>query len=116
MALSRSIHGAKSKERTTRGPRPRSRDRLARPEATASMVPRRDANQALARLAPLGAFVALLALYVVTLAPTVVGGDSGELTAAALTGGVPIRRAIPSSPCWPGCSRPYPSALPSRGA
>jgi len=31
----------------------------------------------------------LLALYLATLAPTVVGGDSGELTAAAVTGGVP---------------------------
>jgi hypothetical protein len=31
----------------------------------------------------------LLALYVFTLAPTVVGGDSGELIAAAVTGGVP---------------------------
>ena len=40
-------------------------------------------------LAPLGAFVTLLALYVATLAPTVVGGDSGELTASAVTGGVP---------------------------
>jgi hypothetical protein len=35
------------------------------------------------------AFVCLLALYVATLAPSVMGGDSGELTAAALTGGVP---------------------------
>jgi hypothetical protein len=40
-------------------------------------------------LAPLLAFVALLALYVATLAPSVMGGDSGELTTAALTGGVP---------------------------
>lgn len=49
------------------------------------------ASEALARpwLAPLGVFVTLLALYVVSLAPTVVGGDSGELTAAAVTGGVP---------------------------
>jgi hypothetical protein len=35
------------------------------------------------------AFLALLVLYIVTLAPSVTGGDSGELTAAALTGGVP---------------------------
>jgi hypothetical protein len=35
------------------------------------------------------AFVGLLALYVATLAPSVLGGDSGELTTAALTGGVP---------------------------
>jgi hypothetical protein len=40
-------------------------------------------------LAPLVASVSLLAVYVATLAPSVVGGDSGELTAAALTGGVP---------------------------
>jgi hypothetical protein len=40
-------------------------------------------------ICPLIAFVSLLALYVATLAPSVVGGDSGELTAAALTGGVP---------------------------
>lgn len=39
--------------------------------------------------APLLVFVALLALYVATLAPSVMGGDSGELTTAALTGGVP---------------------------
>jgi len=38
---------------------------------------------------PLGAFVVLLALYVASLAPTILGGDSGELTAAAVTGGVP---------------------------
>ena len=38
---------------------------------------------------PLFAFAALLALYVATLAPSVVGGDCGELTASALTGGVP---------------------------
>lgn len=41
------------------------------------------------RVAPLGAFVVLLALYLATLAPSVVGGDSGELIASALTGGVP---------------------------
>ena len=34
-------------------------------------------------------FIGLLALYVATLAPSVMGGDSGELTASALTGGVP---------------------------
>ena len=40
-------------------------------------------------VAPAVTFVCLLALYVATLAPSVMGGDSGELTAAALTGGVP---------------------------
>ncbi len=40
-------------------------------------------------IGPLTSFVGLLALYGVSLAPTVVGGDSGELTTSALTGGVP---------------------------
>ncbi len=40
-------------------------------------------------IAPTVAFVGLLALYVATLAPSVVGGDCGELTASALGGGVP---------------------------
>jgi len=40
-------------------------------------------------VAPAIAFVGLLALYIATLAPSIMGGDSGELTAAALTGGVP---------------------------
>ena len=40
-------------------------------------------------VAPVVAFVCLLALYVATLAPSVTGGDSGELMTAALTGGVP---------------------------
>jgi Protein of unknown function (DUF2723) len=40
-------------------------------------------------VAPVIAFACLLALYIATLAPSVMGGDSGELTAAALTGGVP---------------------------
>jgi hypothetical protein len=40
-------------------------------------------------LPPLVTFVCLVALYVWTLAPSIMGGDSGELTAAALTGGVP---------------------------
>jgi len=41
------------------------------------------------RLAPSLAFAVLLMLYVATLAPSVIGGDSGELTSSALTGGVP---------------------------
>jgi hypothetical protein len=40
-------------------------------------------------IGPLIVFLALLALYVASLAPSVMGGDSGELTTAALTGGVP---------------------------
>jgi len=40
-------------------------------------------------VAPAVAFVGLLALYVATLAPSIMGGDSGELTSSALTGGVP---------------------------
>jgi hypothetical protein len=73
-----------------------------------------DAAEASTRfwLAPLGAFVTLLALYLATLAPTIVGGDSGELTAAAVTGGVPhppgypvfallarLFAALPFGPC-----------------
>jgi hypothetical protein len=41
------------------------------------------------RLAPYLAFLFLAVLYTATLHPSVAGGDSGELTAAALTGGVP---------------------------
>jgi len=52
-----------------------------------------DAQAALAGprawVAPAVAFLGLLALYVATLAPSIMGGDSGELTASALTGGVP---------------------------
>jgi hypothetical protein len=40
-------------------------------------------------IAPLVTFLGLLVLYITTLAPSVMGGDSGELTTAALTGGVP---------------------------
>jgi hypothetical protein len=39
--------------------------------------------------------VALAALYIVTLNPSVAGGDSGELTAAAITGGVPHPSGYP---------------------
>jgi hypothetical protein len=78
------------------------------------VLPQADETVAPARpwLAPLGAFAILLALYVATLAPTVVGGDSGELTAAAVTGGVPhppgypvfallarLFAALPFGPC-----------------
>lgn len=52
-----------------------------------------DAQTALAGprawVAPAVAFLGLFALYVATLAPSIMGGDSGELTASALTGGVP---------------------------
>jgi hypothetical protein len=40
-------------------------------------------------LVPVLAAVGLLILYVATLAPSIMGGDSGELTSSALTGGVP---------------------------
>jgi hypothetical protein len=61
-----------------------------RPKAPAPCrFPEHVADRGRAWLAPLVSFVGLLALYVFTLAPSVVGGDSGELTAAALTGGVP---------------------------
>src|ERR1700690_1641731 len=48
-----------------------------------------------ARGAPYLAFLALAALYIATLMPSVAGGDSGELTAAALTGGVPHPSGYP---------------------
>jgi hypothetical protein len=47
------------------------------------------------RLAPFVAFLVLVALYIATLTPSVAGGDSGELTAAALTGGVPHPSGYP---------------------
>jgi Protein of unknown function (DUF2723) len=48
-----------------------------------------------ARRAPYLAFLGLAALYILTLMPSVAGGDSGELTAAALTGGVPHPSGYP---------------------
>ena len=48
-----------------------------------------DGSPAWSRLAPCWAVLALAALYITTLHSSVAGGDSGELTAAALTGGVP---------------------------
>ena len=48
-----------------------------------------------ARLAPYLAFLGLAAVYIATLMPSVAGGDSGELTAAALTGGVPHPSGYP---------------------
>ena len=54
--------------------------------------------------APVVAFVCLLVLYIATLAPSVMGGDSGELTAAALTGGVPHPPGYPVSRAY---SPPY---------
>jgi len=54
-----------------------------------------DEPPAWARLAPFLAFLLLLALYLATLCPSVGGGDSGELTAAALTGGVPHPSGYP---------------------
>jgi Protein of unknown function (DUF2723) len=54
-----------------------------------------DESAAWARLAPLLVFLVLTALYIATLNPSVAGGDSGELTAAALTGGVPHPSGYP---------------------
>jgi hypothetical protein len=74
-----------SKRKGSRG-QPRNRapttDDLAPNAPPALFVPR-------AWIPPAVTFVALLALYVATLAPSIMGGDSGELTTAALTGGVP---------------------------
>ncbi len=47
------------------------------------------------RFAPFLAFLVLAALYIATLRPSIAGGDSGELTAAALTGGVPHPSGYP---------------------
>ena len=57
--------------------------------------PSSDAPAAWARLAPFLAFLFLAALYIATLQPSVAGGDSGELTAAAITGGVPHPSGYP---------------------
>jgi Protein of unknown function (DUF2723) len=54
-----------------------------------------DEPAAWARLAPFLASLLLAALYLATLYPSVAGGDSGELTAAALTGGVPHPSGYP---------------------
>ena len=54
-----------------------------------------DESAVWARLAPFLAFLFLLALYIATLHPSVAGGDSGELMAAALTGGVPHPSGYP---------------------
>ena len=54
-----------------------------------------DEPAAWARLAPLLAFLFLAVLYIATLAPSVAGGDSGELAAAAITGGVPHPSGYP---------------------
>jgi hypothetical protein len=57
--------------------------------------PSSDEPAAWVRLAPFLAFLFLVALYIATLYPSVAGGDSGELTAAALTGGVPHPSGYP---------------------
>jgi hypothetical protein len=54
-----------------------------------------DESAAWAWFAPYLAFLLLAALYTATLRPSVAGGDSGELTAAALTGGVPHPSGYP---------------------
>ena len=72
------------------GKRKGSREKVS---AEATLAARFGAAQpplgATAWLAPMLVFACLMVLYVVTLAPSVMGGDSGELTAAALTDGVP---------------------------
>jgi hypothetical protein len=55
----------------------------------------RDPATAWDRFAPFLAFLVLAALYITTLRPSIAGGDSGELTAAALTGGVPHPSGYP---------------------
>ena len=73
----------KRKRGKARGPAPGPAEQaIAWDESPAFLLGRR-------WLAPLLACVGLFALYVATLAPSIMGGDSGELTTAALTGGVP---------------------------
>jgi hypothetical protein len=54
-----------------------------------------DEPAAWTRLAPFLAFLFLVVLYIATLTPSVAGGDSGELAAAGLTGGVPHPSGYP---------------------
>jgi len=56
------------------------------------------------RFAPWLAFLVLVVLYIATLTPSVAGGDSGELAAAAAHRRVPIPRAIRFSHSWPDSS------------
>jgi Protein of unknown function (DUF2723) len=71
------------------GPRPSKRI-VAESANAGPLIPASLAEPAAwARLAPYLAFLLLAVLYIATLHPSVAGGDSGELTAAALTGGVP---------------------------
>ena len=68
---------------------------MARPNRALTIAD--EAGEPMARpwLAPLVSFVVLLALYLATLAPSVVGGDSGELTATSVLGGVPHPPGFP---------------------
>jgi len=76
---------------------PRKGNRTATESANGTSLPPAswDDPTAWTRLAPLLAFLFLGALYIATLYPSMAGGDSGELTAAALTGGVPHPSGYP---------------------
>ena len=83
---------------------------LANETASPSAAAPRTTSTPWAWQAPLLASLLLAALYGATLAPSVAGGDSGELTAAALTGGVPhppgyplfalLARGLATLPIW----------------
>jgi hypothetical protein len=92
-------HPERSMDRKKKGSRPAGKapegKGLARPKR--AQAPTDEALEPVRRpwLAPLVSSVGLLVLYVATLAPSVVGGDSGELTAAAVLGGVPHPPGFP---------------------
>jgi hypothetical protein len=83
VAMSKRRSGPKGRERTVAGS---AKDNPPAPS---------DEPAGWARLAPFLTSLLLVALYIATLRPSVAGGDSGELTAAALTGGVPHPSGYP---------------------
>jgi len=81
--------------RRRRAPRKGRQPGAERETGSPSIVPSSDESATWARFAPWLAFLVLGTLYIATLNPSVAGGDSGELTAAALTGGVPHPSGYP---------------------
>jgi len=81
--------GSRGRPRGTEPANHRGKESIASPINAPTPDPQPTPLGPRAWVAPVVAFVCLLVLYVATLAPSVMGGDSGELTAAALTGGVP---------------------------
>ena len=74
---------------------PRKGKRIDAERAKANPWVSSDEPAAWTRFAPLFAFLFLVVLYIVTLTPSVAGGYSGELAAAAITGGVPHPSGYP---------------------